>query len=153
VLQSLIHPDIGIGLLSRRIGFDLTGYDPDGPPPELPENKVVGTRSDMMVALAKKNNLTIRQLYQLFAGARGHFSIVGTPVQVADTMEEWFQSGAADGFNVLPPIFPDGLYDFVELVVPELQRRGLFRTRYEGSTLRDNLGLQVPASRYVGSTA
>jgi FMN-dependent oxidoreductase (nitrilotriacetate monooxygenase family) len=151
-LQELIQPEIGLGLLSRRMGFDLHGYPLDGPLPELPPNKLVGTRSDMMVALAKKENLTIRQLYKMFAAARGHFSVIGTPSQVADVMQAWLEEKACDGFNILPPIFPMGLDDFVDLAVPELQRRGLFRTRYEGKTLRDNLGLERPRSRYASGS-
>jgi N-acetyl-S-(2-succino)cysteine monooxygenase len=152
-LQSLIHPDVGLGLLSRRIGYDVTKLPPDEPLPELPKNDTIGSRSDMMVEIARRDKLTLRQLYQLFATARGHFSLVGTPKMVVDAMEEWFVNGGCDGFNVLCPTFPDGLNDFVSLVIPELQRRGLFRTRYEGTTLRENLGLERPPSRYAGAAA
>src|SRR5581483_11219598 len=93
-------------------------------------------------------NLTIRQLYQRVAGARGHRTIWGTPVQIADQLEEWFVNDAADGFNIMPPYLPGGLDDFVDLVVPELRRRGLFRTEYEGRTLRENLGLARPTSQF-----
>jgi alkanesulfonate monooxygenase len=148
-LQELLHPDLGVALLSRRIGFDLTGYPLDEPLPELPANSVVSSRSDMIKGWAEGGQPTLRQLYTKFAAARGHFSLVGTPKTVADAMEEWFTTGACDGFNVLPQYFPDGLTDFVDLVVPELQRRGLFRTTYEGPTLRDVLGLPVPVSRYA----
>jgi FMN-dependent oxidoreductase (nitrilotriacetate monooxygenase family) len=140
-MLDLIHPDVGLGLLSRRIGFDLTGYPLDGPLPELPKNDVVASRSDVMVEMAKRENLTIRQLYQRFAGARGHLEVVGTARQVADTMQEWVEARAADGFNVIVPYFPGGLNDFVDLVIPELQRRDVFRTEYESTTLRGNLGL------------
>jgi N-acetyl-S-(2-succino)cysteine monooxygenase len=145
-MQDLIHPDVGLGLLSRRLGFDLTGYPLDGPLPELPKNDVVASRADVVVEMAKRENLTIRQLYQRFAGARGHLEVVGTPVQIADTMQLWFEEHAADGFNVILPYFPGGLNDFVVGVIPELQRRGLFRTEYESTTLRGNLGLPVPAN-------
>lgn len=148
-LEDLIHPDVGLGLLSRRIGFDLTGYALDGPLPDLPKNDVVSSRSDVMVAMAKRENLTIRQLYKRFAGARGHLEVVGTPVQIADRMQEWVEARAADGFNVIVPYFPGGLNDFVDNVIPELQRRNLFRTEYESSTLRGNLGLPTPESRYA----
>jgi hypothetical protein len=100
-----------------------------------------------MIASAQREKLSIRQLYQRFVASRGHCSVVGTPVDVADLMSEWFKTGAADGFNFMAPYFPGGLDDFVALVIPELQRRGLYRTRYEGSTLRDNLGLKLPLSR------
>jgi FMN-dependent oxidoreductase (nitrilotriacetate monooxygenase family) len=143
-LQDLIHPDVGLGLLSRRMGFDLSGYPLDGPLPELPKDDVVASRSGEMVAMANRENLTIRQLYQRFAGTRGHFEAIGTPTQVADRMQEWVEAGAADGFNVIVPYFPDGLDDFVDDVIPELQRRSLFRTEYESATLRGNLGLPIP---------
>jgi N-acetyl-S-(2-succino)cysteine monooxygenase len=95
----------------------------------------------MMVAIAKRENLSIRQLYKRFAGARGHLEVVGTPTQIADRMQEWVESEAADGFNVLLPYFPGELNDFVDYVIPELQRRKIFRTEYESATLRGNLGL------------
>jgi N-acetyl-S-(2-succino)cysteine monooxygenase len=148
-LQDLIHPEIGLGLLSRRLGFDLSGYPVDGPLPDIPKSNVMALRVEQMVELAKRENLTIRQLYQRFAASRGHFSVVGTPAQVADQMAEWFEGGAADGFNFMAPHLPEGLSDFVNLVVPELQRRGLYRTQYEGKTLRENLGLRMPVSRYA----
>ena len=89
-------------------------------------------------------NLTIRDLYRHFAGARGHCHISGSTEEVADMMEEWVSEGGCDGFNIMPPMFPSGLKDFIDLVVPELQRRGLFRTEYEGATLRENLELPRP---------
>jgi len=99
--------------------------------------------------------MTLHDLYNLTAAARGHWVVCGTPQRIADTLEEWFVGGAADGFNILPPYFPDAFADFVDLVVPELQRRGLFRREYQGTTLRDHLGLaRIPApaahSRAVG---
>jgi alkanesulfonate monooxygenase len=99
--------------------------------------------------MAKRENLTIRQLY-LRAVLRGHNVVCGTPQRIADHIEEWFTAGAADGFNVMPPYLPGALDEFVDAVVPELQRRGLFRTAYQGRTLRDNLGLKRPESRYAG---
>lgn len=150
-LQDLVHPDIAIGLASRRIGFDLTPYPQDGPLPPPPE-KVDGDRSSrsyMMYELARRENLTIAQMAKKFAAARGHFFVTGSTKQVADVLEEWFTTGACDGFNLIPPLYPNSLEDFVNLVVPELQRRGLFRTRYEGSTLRGHLGLERPESRYA----
>jgi FMN-dependent oxidoreductase (nitrilotriacetate monooxygenase family) len=148
-MQDLIHPDVGLGLLSRRIGFDLSGYPLDGPLPELPKNDVVASRSDVMIDMARRENLTIRQLYKRFAGARGHLEVVGTPVQIADTMQQWVEQRAADGFNVIVPYFPGGLDDFVDGVIPELQRRNLFRTEYESATLRGNLGLPIPGNRHT----
>jgi FMN-dependent oxidoreductase (nitrilotriacetate monooxygenase family) len=149
VLQRLIHPEVGIALLSQRMGLDLSGYDVDGPLPDVPQDKVISSRVTLLMDMARRENLTIRQLYTQIAGGRGHYDICGTPAHIADVMQEWFETGAADGFNVMPPVFPDSLSDFVDKVVPELQRRGLFRTHYEGTTLRENLGLARPASRYA----
>ena len=103
-MQDLIHPDVGLGLLSRRISFDLSGYPLDGPLPELPRNDVASSRSDVMAEMAKRENLTIRQLYQRFAGARGHLELVGTPVEIVDTMQQWVEERAADGFNAIVPV-------------------------------------------------
>ena len=153
-LQELVDPRLGLGLLAGMAGgFDLSQYPLDGPLPELPESNAMKSRQSLFIDLARRENLTIRQLYLRVASARGHHTVIGTPVEVADVLEEWFTQGAADGFNIMPPFLPDGLDDFVDLVVPELQRRGLFRTEYEGRTLRDNLGLKRPASRYATGRA
>jgi alkanesulfonate monooxygenase len=144
-MQNLIHRDVGLVILSRMTGVDLSGYDIDAPVPELPEIEGGKSRSKMLSALAANEGLTIRQLYMRISGARGHRQLSGTPSQIADQLEEWFRNGAADGFNIMPPVLPQGLDDFVDLVIPELQRRGLFRERYEGNTLRENLGLPFPA--------
>ena len=106
-------------------------------------------RVKMMVDLARRENLTIRQLYKRVYGQRGHRVVIGTPSEVADALESWFRGGAADGFNIMPLTFPRGLEDIVDLLIPELQRRGLFRTRYEGKTLRENLGLPYPENRWA----
>lgn len=153
-LQELLHPDLGLALLSSRLGHDVTGYALDEPLPDLPENKVISSRSDMIKMWSREKNAdgelpTLRQLGQRFAASRGHYSIVGTPEQVVDEMEQWFKNGACDGFNVVPSVYPVGLDDFVDMVIPELQRRDLFRTAYEGPTLRDVLGLAKPVSRYA----
>jgi FMN-dependent oxidoreductase (nitrilotriacetate monooxygenase family) len=150
-MQTYIHPEVGVSFLSTRIGFDLRGFPLDGPLPELPKSDVIATRRDVVVAMAKRDNLTIRQLYEKFAGARGHLTAVGTPTQIVDCMQEWMEAQAADGFNVILPYFPGGLDDFVDQVVPELQRRGLFRTEYESSTLRGNLGLALPKRQKVAA--
>ncbi|HYQ40202.1 MAG TPA: nitrilotriacetate monooxygenase, partial [Pseudomonas sp.] len=96
-----------------------------------------------------RENLTIRELYLRIAGARGHWTVVGTPVQIADQIQQWFENGAADGFNVLAPWLPGGLDEFIELVVPELRRRGLFREEYSGRTLREHFGLARPQNQYL----
>ncbi len=149
-LQRLIHPDMGVTLLSKYIGFDLSGYDVDDPFPDIPASAVASSRSDMFRDKARREALTIRQLYEQLASSRGHYQVCGTPTQIVDTMEEWFTSDAADGFNIMPPTLPAGARDFVDLVVPELQRRGLYRTAYEGRTLREHLGLRRPESMYAG---
>ena len=107
----------------------------------------------VVIELARREKFTVRQLYEYLAGARGHWVVIGTPETIADQMQQWFEDGAADGFNVMPPVLPQSLNEFVDLVVPELQRRGLFRTAYEGRTLRENLGLERPASRYAQAAA
>jgi N-acetyl-S-(2-succino)cysteine monooxygenase len=153
-LQSLIHPDVGLELLSYSLGkFDLRGYDPDGPLP--PEVEQQGTNAGQtgfrqIVDWARKENLTIRQLYQRFAGARGQRTVIGTASMIVDEMQTWFDTYAVDGFLVQPATLPGGLNDFVAQVIPELRNRGLFRTEYEGATLRDSLGLPRPEGRRGG---
>lgn len=143
-LQALIHPAVGVSLLSGMLGFDLSGYDIDGPVPEMPETNDHKSRQALTLAIAKRETLTIRGLYEWIAGARGHWTVVGSAEEVADQLQERFEAGGADGYNVMPPHLPGGLDDFVEFVVPELRRRGLFRHEYEGATLRENLGLRYP---------
>ena len=151
-LQRLIEPKAGLALLGRMIGnFDLSGYALDGPLPDLPQTQDgQRSRQQLLTDLAQGENLTIRQLYERIAGGRGHFTVVGTAQAVADQMQAWFEQEAADGFNFMAPALPGGLDDFLSLVVPELQRRGLFRTEYKGTTLREHLGLN--ASDNSGNT-
>jgi FMN-dependent oxidoreductase (nitrilotriacetate monooxygenase family) len=150
--QELINPVYGVAQLSNLLGHDITPYDLDGPLPDLPGGTEGGkSRFDLVTDLARRDKLTIRQLIGKLAGGRGHRVIAGTPEQVADQIQEWFENGAADGFNVMPPYYPGGLDDFVDHVVPILQARGLFRTEYEGGTLRENYGLARPDSRYAVS--
>ena len=138
-------------LLSNFLAMDMSAYDVDGPVPELPPSTVRSSRASLMIDLARRDNLTIRQLYTRIAGGRGHYQIHGTPATIADTLEEWLTTGAADGFNIMPPVLPQSLDDFVEMVIPELQRRGLFRTAYEGTTLRESLGLKRPVNRHLAA--
>jgi N-acetyl-S-(2-succino)cysteine monooxygenase len=153
-LQSLIDPVVGLAMVSSLTGgIDLSPYPLDGPIPELPETNASKSRQMLMIDLARRENLTIRQLYMRIAGARGHWQVVGTPAHIADALEERFVNFGADGFNVMPALLPDSLHDFIELVLPELRRRGLFRSEYAGRTLRDNLGLHRPRSRYAASVA
>lgn len=145
-LQSLVDPLVGMGLLTGLLGdVDISAYPLDGPLPELPETQGSTSRQKLVYEQARRQGLTIRQLYLSVAGGRGHRFLLGTPEVIADALEEWFVNEGADGFNFMPPYLPDGLTDFVDLVIPELQRRGLFRLEYEGATLRDHLGLERPA--------
>jgi alkanesulfonate monooxygenase len=152
-LQSLIHPDVGLELLSNALGgLNLYGYPLDGPLPEEAfhfEVKSGQTAARNVRNWARSEGLTIRQLYERFAGARGNRTLKGTPVQIADDMQAWFEGNAVDGFLIQPAYLPGGLDEFVDFVIPELQSRGLFRTEYEASTLRGNLGLPRPKSRYA----
>ncbi|MDO3676488.1 LLM class flavin-dependent oxidoreductase [Paenibacillus ehimensis] len=152
LLNELTLPAFGLIRLSNALEMDLSQYPLDGPFPleDLPSvDQVKGqkARFQMYVEMVRKENLTIRQLMLRTASARGHYTLAGTPKQIADEMEAWFTQEAADGFNVMPPYFPGGFEDFVNLVVPELQRRGLFRTEYTGRTLREHLGLKRPAAK------
>jgi N-acetyl-S-(2-succino)cysteine monooxygenase len=146
-LQSLIHPDVGLELLSYSLGkFDLRGYDIDGPlPEEVRHQDTIASQTGyrQIVEWARNERLTIRQLYQRFAGARGQRTVVGTAVMIVDEMQTWFDNHAVDGFLIQPSTLPGGLSDFCDLVMPELRDRGLFRTEYEGATLRQNMGLPL----------
>jgi FMN-dependent oxidoreductase (nitrilotriacetate monooxygenase family) len=146
LLQSWLTPTNAATLVSGRIGYDVSGYPLDGPVPAPPPGEGGRTFHQVLYETARRENMTLRDLYNLTAAARGHWVLCGTPGHIADTLEEWFVEGAADGFNILPPYFPGAFADFVDLVVPELQRRGLFRREYQGTSLRDHFGLaRVPA--------
>ncbi|HVJ32040.1 MAG TPA: LLM class flavin-dependent oxidoreductase [Terriglobia bacterium] len=151
-LDSLVHYDNGIGSLNGMLGYDVSGYDPDGPLPEIPETNASRSARERMIRLAKAENLTIRQLAQR-AGSYSGLAFVGTPQTIADEMEQWLVEEGSDGFNVMFPWLPGGLDAFVDRLVPELQRRGLFRTEYEGSTLREHLGLARPQNRFFPAGA
>src|SRR3984893_14915793 len=139
-LDSLVHYANAIGSLSIALGTDASGFDPDGPLPDIPESNQSKSGRERTIALAKRENLTVRQLAQRLGGYSG-LAMVGTPQTIADEMQKWLESEGSDGFAVMFPYLPGGLDDFVERVVAELQRRGLFRRDYEGVTLRENLGL------------
>ncbi|MBZ9935749.1 LLM class flavin-dependent oxidoreductase [Mesorhizobium sp. BR1-1-16] len=143
-LQSFVSSTNALAMLSDRLGTDMSAYDLDGPVPDLGENDAYHAFAKVMLAKARRENMTLRDLYNLTAAARGHWVLAGSAETVADTLQYWFENSAADGFNVMPPYFPAGLDDFVDLVVPILQERGLFRADYEGTTLRDHLGLDRP---------
>jgi FMN-dependent oxidoreductase (nitrilotriacetate monooxygenase family) len=147
-LQDLIPEDYGLALLSRDIGggVDLEQYDLDGPVPDLPSTDASKGRQANVLSIARRENLTLRQLYKRYATGFGNRLAVGTPVQVADVMEEVFKQDGCDGFIVAAPYLPGAFTDFTQMVVPELQRRGLFRNAYAGETLREHLGLRRPVS-------
>lgn len=152
-LQELIHPSVGLATIAHFWpDDDVSKWDLDAPPPYYPTPQPgINSRQHVVIELARREKFTVRELYQYLAGARGHWVVIGTPEKIADEIQNWFENGAADGFNVMPPVLPESLNDFVELVIPELQRRGLFRTEYEGTTLRENLGLERPANQYTAN--
>ncbi|NEQ24388.1 MAG: LLM class flavin-dependent oxidoreductase [Microcoleus sp. SIO2G3] len=150
-LDSLVHYDSGIASLNSALGYDVSGFDPDGPLPEIPQTNASKSARERVIALAQRENLTIRQVAQR-VGSYGGLAFVGTPQTIADEMEQWLTEEGSDGFNVMFPFVPEGLNDFVDKVVPELQRRGIFRKEYEGKTLRENLGLARPANRFFETT-
>ena len=147
LLDSLVHPDSGLPNLSMRLGVDASKFDLDGPLPEIPETNASKSARQSTIDLARRENLTVRQLAEQAGGYSG-LQFVGTPAQIADSMQQWLETDACDGFNVMFHTVPAGLDEFVDLVVPELQRRGLFRREYEGATLRENLGLPRPENRF-----
>ncbi|MEF3304564.1 LLM class flavin-dependent oxidoreductase [Paenibacillus sp. GYB003] len=157
-LNALINVESAVKSLSARLNLDLSEYPLDGP---LPFDKLPGVetinghkgRYELIVETARREKLTIRRLTERLAGARGHLTFAGTAVQLADLIEDWFAGGGSDGFNVMPQLYPNGMEQFVDKVVPELQNRGLFRTSYEGDTLREQLGLERPANARVFSAA
>ncbi len=146
-LDSLVDYANSIASLSIALGHDASKFDPDGPLPDIPESNASKSGRERAIALAKRENLTVRQLAQRMGGYAG-LAMVGTAKTIADEMEEWVETEASDGFTIMFPYLPGGLDDFCGKVVPELQRRGLFRREYEGKTLRENLGLPRPANRF-----
>jgi FMN-dependent oxidoreductase (nitrilotriacetate monooxygenase family) len=144
-LQSYTDQSNALAILEEHLGCDMGGYDLDGPMPELPPVAGSYSRRELLLRSARENALTLRQLYHQVASARGHQVVVGTATQVADHMQHWVDRGAADGFNIMPAWFPGGFDDFANGVVPLLQERGRARREYEGTTLRQHLGLPAPA--------
>jgi FMN-dependent oxidoreductase (nitrilotriacetate monooxygenase family) len=148
MLDSLVHPDSGIASLSVALGTDASRFDLDGPLPDIPETNASKSGRQKIVDTARRDGLTVRQLAQWVGGNFGTLEFIGTPETIVDEMAQWFETRGCDGFNVMFPYFPAGLDEFVDRVVPELQRRGLFRRAYEGKTLRENLGLPRPENRF-----
>ncbi|WP_182086435.1 LLM class flavin-dependent oxidoreductase [Aureimonas sp. ME7] len=146
-LDALVSYDNAIDQLSTMLGTDARAFDPDAPLPEIPDTNQSKSSRERTIELARRENLTVGQLARRLGGYGG-LSFVGTPRTIADAMQEWLESDGADGFNVMFPFLPEGLDGFVDKVVPELQRRGIFRREYEGATLRDNLGLPRPVNRF-----
>lgn len=150
LLDSLVHDESAIAALSIALGHDASGFDLDGPLPEIPESNASKSGRERAIELARRDNLTVRQLAQKLGGYGG-LQFVGTAADIADRMEEWLTTRASDGFNIMFPFLPAGLEDFVDKVVPELQRRGIFRREYAGTTLRENLGLPRPENRFFAA--
>ena len=149
-LVSMTLDEVSIRSLNHYSGgLDLTQLDPDIPLPDLPPANTAKARQDLIVAKARAENLTIRQTAQYVAVAQGHHTVVGSASDVADLMQAWLEAGACDGFMLMSPFYPVPLERIVDHLVPELQRRGIFRTEYEGTTLRDSLGIPVPENRYT----
>ncbi|WP_431284667.1 LLM class flavin-dependent oxidoreductase [Humitalea sp. 24SJ18S-53] len=149
-LQDLTDPLVGLARVFAALG-DLSGFDIDGPVPEPQREAEVRSSTERIMHRARSQNLTIRQLYKQVTG--GGLYMIGTASDIVDSMQDWYESNACDGFNVLPTHLPEACEDFVEMITPELQRRGLFRTEYEGTTLRENLGLKPHVNRYAAARA
>lgn len=150
-LDSLVHYDSAIASLSVALGTDASGFDPDAPLPPIPESNASKSARERIIAIGKRDHLNVRQLAQRVGGFAG-LTFVGTGASIADEMEHWLASDGCDGFNVMFPFLPAGVDDFVAKVVPEQQRRGIFRERYEGGTLREHLGLPRPENPNFSAT-
>ena len=148
LLDSLIHSDSGIASLSVLLGCDASAFDPNRPLPDIPPSEATQSGRQKMIDMAQRDNLTVAELARQVGGSFSSLEITGTPETIADEMQEWFEDRACDGFNIMFPFLPQGLDDFVNLVVPELQKRGLFRRKYSGHTLRHHLGLETPNNQF-----
>jgi alkanesulfonate monooxygenase len=151
-LGALLHPVVGLQMLGDTFG-DLTNYPLDQVPPLPPETNTVKSQRDAWERRLKKNPMTVRQIYENVAMTAGHRLVVGTPESVVDQLEEWFVAGACDGFNFMVPYMPGPFHEVLDLLFPELRRRGLFRSEYEGRTLRENLGLARPRVGWAAKAA
>jgi alkanesulfonate monooxygenase len=146
-LDSLVDYANAIGQLSINLGIDARQFDPDKPLPDIPESNASKSGRERAINLARRENLTVRQLAQRLGG-HGGLGMTGTPKTIADEMQRWLEEKGSDGFTIQFPYLPGGLDDFCDKVVPELQARGLFRRDYQGTTLRDHLGLPRPQNRF-----
>jgi len=156
-LDDLMVHEHALHQLAEPIGVPAPDIDLDGPLPESVRaaDDIQGNRSryELTLDMARREQLTVRQLLNRLGGGRGHRTFAGTPEQVADSIELWFRNGAADGFNIMPAVLPSGLEAFVDHVVPVLQQRELFRREYAGSTLREHYGLPVPGGSELGQVS
>jgi len=152
-LDALVHPDSGISTVSVLLGCDASAFDLDGPLPAIPESNASRSSQARLLATARARGLTVRQLAQWVGGAFGVLEFIGTVGQVCDEMEAWVDGAACDGFNIMFSWLPGGLTEFVDGVVPELQRRGRLRRAYRGPTLREHLGLARPPNRFFASSS
>jgi FMN-dependent oxidoreductase (nitrilotriacetate monooxygenase family) len=148
-LMTYVDSTSAMRTMSRRFGHDMSQYPLDGPVPDLPVSNLKQGYSTVASAKAKRLGYTLRDIYNEIAIARGYLLACGSPTTVADVMQEWFEGGAMDGFVLLPAHFPEAFDDFIDLVIPELQKRGLFRREYQGTTLREHLGLPKPENRFA----
>jgi FMN-dependent oxidoreductase (nitrilotriacetate monooxygenase family) len=146
-LDALVHEESAIHSLSVWLGHDVSAFDLDAPLPDVPQTNASHSGRERVLAMARREGLTVRQLARRLGGWGG-LAFVGTPTSIADEMQEWLETEASDGFNILFPYLPEGLEDFVGKVIPELQRRGIFRREYQGATLRENLGLERPPNQF-----
>jgi alkanesulfonate monooxygenase SsuD/methylene tetrahydromethanopterin reductase-like flavin-dependent oxidoreductase (luciferase family) len=147
-LDSLVHPDSGIATLSVLLGCDASAFDVNGPLPEIPASESSQSGRQKIIEMARRGNKTVGELASHVGGSFSSLEIIGTPESIVDEMQTWFEGGACDGFNIMFPYLPEGLDDFVFKVIPELQKRGVFRQRYTTSTLREHLGLKRPENRF-----
>jgi FMN-dependent oxidoreductase (nitrilotriacetate monooxygenase family) len=151
-LQSLLPDEVALAALARFTrGIDIFSYPLDGPMPDLPEANSAKARQQLIMDMARKHDMTLRQVARSVSAAQGHRVLVGTPEYIADELQEWLEADAADGFNIISNHYPVPFEEFTTTVIPELQRRGIFRTAYEGKTLRENLGLRVPENRHTAA--
>jgi alkanesulfonate monooxygenase SsuD/methylene tetrahydromethanopterin reductase-like flavin-dependent oxidoreductase (luciferase family) len=145
----MVDDALGIAAVARLAGgVDIFSMDPDGPLPPLKPSNAARARQDRIVAMGKRG-MTIREIGRVLAMSQTHRVIWGTPQSIADDLTEWLEAGAADGFNLLFAHYPKPLEEWVDMVIPELQRRGLFRTEYESTTFRGNLGVPIPQNRFA----
>ena len=143
-------PAVGVDYLSKMTGLNMKEFSVDAPMPNWPDGHHGPTGiADAIVQVAKEEGLTVQQTYKRILPQMAGNMFTGDPVQVADLMEGWYSGKGCDGFMVAAPVVPTGMERFTHLVGPELQRRGLFRSEYEGRTLRENIGLKRPVRRIV----